>query len=298
MMNQNEKSFILIVDDSLANLQVLGTMLKDNGFNVVAAKNGFEALDFVKKKQPDLILLDIMMPEMDGFETCMKLKQKDATKNIPIIFITALAKTADKLKAFEVGGVDYIFRPFVEEEVLARVDVHLKLKKAMEKLELLSVKDELTGVFNRRFALEVLDKKIEIAKREKENIVICYLDIDNLKKVNDSFGHVEGDRLINTVIQALGETFRTSDYIFRMGGDEFLLILPKMKLEDSANLIKRIKQKLLKKTIRGVPIDFSSGFAEFHYDDKISVHELIEKADAKMYEEKLKKKQKKKAEPK
>ncbi len=289
-MIQYEESLVLVVDDSPMNIQILGNMLDKNGYKLAMAKNGREALDFVNRKLPDLILLDIIMPEMDGFQTCTQLKQIDSTKDIPILFITALSNISDKLKAFEAGGLDYITKPFIEEEVLARVRVHINLRKAMEKLEHLSVKDYLTGAFNRRFAYEVLGKKMNSAKRTHDNFALCYMDIDNLKKVNDNFGHNLGDQLINTVVHYLNETLRSSDYVFRMGGDEFLILFPNTNLEESKTLMKRLQSKLSQRSLNNLPLNFSLGFTEYQYHEDVGTNQLIERADAKMYEEKLRKK--------
>ncbi|OQX12544.1 MAG: hypothetical protein BWK80_43675 [Desulfobacteraceae bacterium IS3] len=133
-MESEVRSSILIIDDNIKNLQVLADMLRCRNYKVAMAKDGFEALKFVSKITPDLILLDIMMPEMDGFEVCRRLKNKETTKEIPIIFISALDNVTDKVRGFEAGGVDYITKPFQQEEVIARVDVHIELKRSNEKL--------------------------------------------------------------------------------------------------------------------------------------------------------------------
>ncbi len=133
-MSHYSSALILIVDDSPFNSQVLGDILSKYGYRLATAKNGLEALDYVNKKLPDLILLDIMMPEMDGFETCIKLKRNKATRKIPVLFITALSDTSDKIKAFEAGAIDYIIKPFAEQEVLARVNVNIGRKRAEEAL--------------------------------------------------------------------------------------------------------------------------------------------------------------------
>ena len=290
MTNNEQKSLILAVDDNPQNLKILEHMLKKNGYNPVTAKNGIEALDIVQKAQPDLILLDITMPKMDGIEVCQQLKKQETTKKIPIIFITALSSTSDKLTAFDAGGVDYITKPFVQAEVLARINVHLTLKKALERLEKMSVTDEMTGVFNRRFAYEMLTKQIKIAKEEHSNFVVCYVDIDHLKLINDTYGHAEGDILIYTVVNSLKHILKASDYLFRMGGDEFLLLLPNAKLKDLENRIEELRKQLNHQNIQGIAIDFSFGVSEFHAKDNLSVDELINIVDSYMYQTKMRKK--------
>ena len=292
MMTDNNDAQILIVDDNPHNLKVLGEMLSTRGYRLIAAQNGIKALSLLEKKKPDLILLDIMMPNINGIEVCRQLKQQEATRHIPVIFITALADTQHKLEAFEAGGVDYITKPFVEEEVLARVNVHLALKQALTNLKILTTTDSMTGVFNRRFAYEILTKQIAIAKREKSSFVLCYIDIDNLKKINDIHGHNAGDTLINTIANSLKETVRASDYIFRVGGDEFLLLFPNAELRASEVLIKRLRKLLNRQKIEDMPIDFSFGFSEYHSGDNISLETLIKIADNEMYDSKLEKKSK------
>ena len=136
-MSNDREAFVLIVDDSPLNLQVLGNTLRENGYKLAAAKSGSEALDFVQKKIPDLILLDIMMPEMDGYEVCKKLKEDENTKKIPVIFLTARTDTDSIVRGFEAGGVDYVVKPFNPAELLARVKTQIKLKQAFDEIRTL-----------------------------------------------------------------------------------------------------------------------------------------------------------------
>ena len=290
MIDSAEQTLVLIVDDNPQNLQLIGNIVKESGLKVAIALNGLQALHFLQTKLPDLILLDIMMPEMDGLEACQRIRADQRYKDIPVIFITALSDSKNILKAFEVGGSDYVTKPFIREEVRARINVHLKLKKAMEELAELAMTDEMTGVFNRRYALQILNREISLANRERKNFTICYIDIDNLKIINDVYGHDQGDLLITTVIQEFKDTIRGSDYIFRMGGDEFMLIFPYQERIDLDNIIGHLQKTLQKKEIHGVPIDFSYGFAEFDPAKKITPRELIKQADASMYAQKMQKK--------
>lgn len=286
----DEQVLVLIVDDNLQNLQVIGNIVKEIGCKVAVAQNGKQALDFLQKREPDLILLDIMMPEMDGFTLCQYIHEHDICKNVPIIFVTALADRQSIVKAFDTGGVDYITKPFIKEEVQARIKVHLKLKKAMEKLKSMSVTDEMTGVFNRRYAYQVLDREISMAKREQKSFVICYVDIDNLKTINDTYGHDAGDQLIKEVVNGFKGVIRGSDYLFRMGGDEFMLVFPNTTLEHQNSMVSRLQQELNQKKIHGMSIDFSFGFSIFDQGDDTGCEELIKKADTLMYDQKMKKK--------
>ena len=289
-MESRHDSKILIVDDIEHNIKILKSILEKSGYVVSVARSGPEALAFLETETIDLIIMDIMMPEMDGIETCKEIKSRDDLSEIPVIFITALSETPEKIRAFEAGGVDYIDRPFVREEVLARINVHIRLKDYMAKLKELSVTDELTGAFNRRFAYQIMERQIKLARRENSSFVVCYLDIDNLKKVNDTCGHETGDELIITTVNELNAIIRKSDFVFRMGGDEFLILFPHAKLEESYNLIKRIRNKLKKQKVNDAQIDFSFGFSEYSARNDVTVDRLIKKADALMYEEKMKKK--------
>jgi len=282
MINTKKQSQILIVDDSQLDLEMLAHLLMANGYKIVAAQTGAKALKLIQSNPPDLILLDMVMPLMDGISVCSQLKEQETTRKIPVIFITASSGIQNKIEAFQVGGVDYIVKPFIQEEVLARINVHLKLKKALERLEELSRTDEMTGIGNRRFAYEILAEQTETVKREQSSFILCYIDIDNLKTINDNHGHDEGDRLIKTVVNSLKGVIRGSDYLFRMGGDEFLIIFPQAKLDYSEKLIERIRKILNKQTICGIPIDFSFGFSEFNAECSLSTDELIKRADESM----------------
>lgn len=279
-----------VVDDSRVNVRLLEAMLQKAGYTVKSADDGLGAIELVDSHEIDILLLDIMMPEMDGIETCRKIKTTIFGKNLPVIFITALTETEEKLKAFEAGGVDYITKPFVKEEVLARINVHIKLKQAMEKLEEISVTDALTGVFNRRFAYEMIFRMIENSRRDASEFLICFIDIDNLKTVNDRFGHGEGDRLISVVVNAFMACIRKTDYMFRMGGDEFLILLPGAAMGNVNDMIRRVMDNLGESCIHDVPVAFSYGFADYDGRLSLTVDELINVADKEMYEQKLAKK--------
>lgn len=292
MAKDDNKPIILVVDDNPQNLKLLSNTLRNNGYRVSVARDGESAVLRAQNARPDLILLDVMMPKMDGIETCRQLREHIEIEKVPIIFITAATDTETKLKAFHAGGVDFITKPFIEEEVLARINVHIQLDRTLKELEKLSITDTLTGAFNRRSAYKILARHIEVARREKSSFTICYMDIDGLKNVNDTYGHVMGDTMIKTAADFIKSNIRASDFFFRMGGDEFLILLPKIKIQDFHNLITRIKRKLDQQKVMDIPIDFSFGFCEFSGEENavLGCETLINKADAKMYEEKMNKK--------
>lgn len=284
----SERGTVLIVDDNPQNVQLLAQILQDENFGIIIALSGSEALQYLAKEQPDLILLDIMMPQMNGFEVCKKIKDSPKIRNIPVIFLTALHELSDKLNAFENGAVDYITKPFLREEVVARVMVHVQLRRTILKLKRMAVTDELTGLFNRRFCFDVFKRQLALANRYKRSLVIYYVDINNLKKINDTYGHDEGDNVIRRVATELRKNIRVSDFIFRLGGDEFLLLFPETDLESTNNLMNRVKTILNRQKIQDVVVDFSFGYTEYKPGDKTTIRELIQKADNAMYENKPK----------
>ena len=191
---------VLMIDDTPSNLDILGHILKQVGLNVSVALNGTIALKIINEDKPDLVLLDIMMPDISGYDVCRKLKKNDDTKDIPVIFITAMAQTEDLIEGFEVGGTDYVVKPFEEREVLARIGSQLSLRKIayekeelIRKLDSLSRIDPLTKLSNRRDIFEKLEYEQAKYERFGKDFSIILGDIDYFKKINDQFGHDAGD---------------------------------------------------------------------------------------------------------
>jgi diguanylate cyclase (GGDEF)-like protein len=254
-MNQSTPNFIkadiLIVDDTLMNLRLLSTMLSEQGFEVRQAINGKMALTAVQTCPPSLILLDIMMPDIDGYQVCSFLKNDPKTAEIPIIFLSALDDVLDKVKAFKAGGVDFITKPFEFEEILARVKNQLALKEAKLKLSTLNAQlekrvehrkkqleianakllemalhDPLTGLPNRRFLMEQLEQSLKRAKQDSQaQFAVLFLDCDRFKVVNDSLGHLVGDELLIALSRRLETLLNPDDILARLAGDEFIILL-------------------------------------------------------------------------
>ncbi|THB63544.1 MAG: diguanylate cyclase [Desulfovibrio sp.] len=258
---------ILIVDDEPKNLTVLRRMLGREGYEVRPAISGELALKAVAAKVPDLVLLDIMMPPgMDGFAVCRRLKENPATRNLPVIFISALDDVEDKVKAFETGGVDYITKPFQLEEVLARVRLHLSLLTMRRKLEeqnahlqqeiaeriraeqqltRLAAVDGLTQVANRRHFDEYLAAEWRRHKREKGELALILCDIDHFKRYNDTYGHIAGDECLKAVARAIGSALkRPGDLLARYGGEEFVVLLPLTDLGGAMQVAEAIAREV------------------------------------------------------
>ena len=254
-VEQSDKGTILIVDDSPTNLGVLSDFLTDAGFTVLIAQNGESAIQKVISAVPDVILLDIIMPGIDGFETCRRLKANELTQNIPVIFMTALSQTAVVVKGLQLGAVDYIIKPTQQEIVLARVTTHLTIQKlqhslqkqnaqlqqeikqrqraevalqeANQELHRLATLDGLTQIANRRRFDECLNLAWHICVREQVPLSLLLCDVDFFKLYNDAKGHPAGDECLQQVAQALKRSIkRAADLAARYGGEEFAVILP------------------------------------------------------------------------
>ncbi|MBC8283556.1 MAG: diguanylate cyclase [Nitrospinae bacterium] len=284
---------VLIVDDTPANIDILARFLKQHGLNISIAPNGEIALKIIEKNKPDLILLDVMMPGIDGYQLCEKLKSNDQTKTIPIIFITAKSEVEDLVKGFDVGGVDYIVKPFQKKEVVARVKnqlttvklIHEK-NKLIEELDSISRIDPLTGISNRRDMMEILEN--EQFRYERYGKVFCLLmfDIDFFKKVNDQYGHDMGDFVLKKVAQVLKGKCRKVDFLARWGGEEFLIVLPETNLlggeKAAESMRKAIESEKFNFNDHEISVTMSIGVA-CQSEKEMNLEELLKVADERLY---------------
>ena len=240
-----KKGGILIVDDQPENLFILGDLLKDT-YRTRVAISGEKALEIVRSEDPpDLVLLDIEMPETDGFKVCRIMKSDTNTSKIPVIFITARTHDEDQTKGFEVGAVDYIMKPFNPIIVRARVNTHVELKRNRDTLENLSYIDSLTGMANRRHFEEFMENSWNLAMREKYHVSLIMMDLDHFKHFNDHYGHQAGDSCLKSVAVALSRCIkRKTDIIARYGGEEFVCFLQNTKSEEALILANDMRQSL------------------------------------------------------
>ena len=234
MDTSTEKQKLLLVDDIPENLELLHRILRDY-YDLINANNGKEALKLAESEKPDLILLDVMMPGMDGFEVCRLLKLNPSLKEIPVIFLTALTDELSEIIGFEAGAVDYITKPFKPQIVKIRVRTHLELKMFREKYKRISLLDGLTGIPNRRAFNECLHREWGRSQRNKSELSLIMVDIDYFKKYNDTFGHLGGDDCLKKVAEILiSSHVRPGDFVARYGGEEFASILPDTNAEGAA----------------------------------------------------------------
>lgn len=218
---------VLIVDDAPDNIQLLGEELAAD-YDLLVSTNGEDALGIAfSESPPDLILLDIVMPGMDGYDVCKRLKAEEATRHIPVIFLTARRNEADEQMGLSLGAVDYITKPFSLAIVKARVKNHLELKRRGDMLEAMSARDPLTGLANRGRLDQVLQLEWRRCLRTARPLSLIMSDIDHFKAYNDNLGHAAGDECIKAVARALDAAMRRpADLVARYGGEEFTAILP------------------------------------------------------------------------
>lgn len=244
--DSNEKAKILIVDDEPMNLNLLERILRED-YHIFRAGSGQEAIDIVlENKSLDMILLDIMMPEMNGYEVCKKLKEMPETKDIPVIFLTALLDEKNEEKALLMGGADYITKPFSIPVVKGRIKNHLGLKKYRDLQRENSYTDELTKIANRRKFNEILSLEWNRAKRSGDYLSLLLLDIDLFKKYNDYYGHMQGDECLYKVAQELNKGLkRPADFVARWGGEEFVCVLPDTDKAGAMVVAEELRQAIL-----------------------------------------------------
>lgn len=235
-----DKQTVLIVDDEAINIQVLAAALQFS-YEVTAVTSGVAALEAVRgAARPDIILLDVMMPEMSGYDVCRILKEDENTKNIPIIFVTARHEPEHEEYGLNLGAVDYISKPFALATVLARVRNHLALKLKSDTLESLVSLDGLTGIPNRRRFDGEFDVEWRRAKRGGHPVSLVMLDIDYFKRYNDSYGHGAGDGCLIRVATCLVSCLnRAGDLLARYGGEEFVALLPFTDAQGAAGMAER-----------------------------------------------------------
>lgn len=244
------KKMILVVDDDPTSIK-LATIVLEKSYDVRIVKDSERAFDAALKVCPDLILLDVMMPGIDGYEVCRQLQECTETQDIPVIFLSGKTESIDEAKGFEFGAVDYIHKPFSGAVMLARINTHLTLKHQRDLLRKLTITDGLTGVTSRRGFDELLQREWRRCSRAKLPISVLAVDIDYLKQYNDHYGHQEGDYCIKTIAESLKlVAFRAFDIIARYDGGQFVLILPETGNMEMLQIADRIHEET---EILGIP---------------------------------------------
>lgn len=283
------KPNILIIDDVKANSRLLAKRLGDD-YNCHLATSGEEALLMLEKEQPDLILLDIIMPDIDGFEVCRRLKDNEKTRAIPVIFITSLDQEDDEAKGLSLGAVDYIKKPFHMAIVKARIRNHIALKQARDLLEKQAFIDSLTTIPNRRRFDEALNREWQNATIEQTAISMILMDIDYFKNYNDNYGHQQGDECLIQIGHILKRMLKNeTELVARYGGEEFALILPHVSEKEAFERAEMVRRAVL---MQHIPHKYSSiseyitvslGVAQINPKESTHPETLLNMADHALY---------------
>ncbi|MGJ0411015.1 diguanylate cyclase [Aliarcobacter cryaerophilus] len=285
-----KKPTILVVDDMTTTLLLIHDLLKDT-YEVKIAKSGTKALEILESPNDiDLILLDIEMPEINGYDVCKRIKNNETIKNIPIIFITGRTSQEDEEYGLNLGAIDYITKPFNKAIVKLRIKNYLNLKIKNDMLEKLSMYDGLTNIRNRRFFDETFEKTFNEIKRDKKSLAVLMIDIDFFKPYNDNYGHGQGDETLRKVAKALEKTIkRASDFVARYGGEEFVILLKdinKNGVEAVANnLLNAVRELKITHEFSKIEnyVTVSIGVSYYNSSSDITKLELLLKADETLY---------------
>lgn len=284
---------VLIVDDTPTNVQILAQGLRSH-YAILVATSGPAALALLQgESKPDLVLLDVMMPGMDGHEVCRRIKQDPATWDIPVIFVTAKGEVEDQQLGFNLGAADYITKPIEIPLVLARVNVHVRLKLKSERLEQLALVDSLTDIPNRRSFENSLIRECGRSKRDGSPLSVLMIDVDFFKAFNDHYGHGAGDECLARVASCLATCLkRPGDFVGRYGGEEFVVILPDCDTQGATLVAERLREEV--QALR-IPHDYSPaathvtvsiGLATRVASSDEACQQILKEADKALYEAK------------
>jgi len=283
-----EKNRILIVDDDTSTLLELASLLRPD-YKIYTVKDGMAALEKANEALPDLILLDVVMPDMNGFDVLRKLRENERTKDIPIIFITGNTDQNAEIKGLSAGAVDYVHKPLDESLVKLRVRHQIQLINQFRKVQHLSMSDELTGLPNRRSFEIRVPEEWDRATREQTSLSIMIADIDYFKKYNDTFGHTQGDIALKMVAGVFSKVLkRPGDFVARWGGEEFIVLLPNTDAEGAievAEVIREIVEDMDIPTLEGdiTSLTVSIGVNSRVQGQSSNINKFIEWTDMALY---------------
>lgn len=289
---------ILIVDDEKDMLQVINDVLSPEHYHLINAVSGEHALKILEKEKIDLMLLDLNMPGIGGYEVCRRVKKLPDGKFFPIIILSSNSQEVDKVAALGIGAVDYIIKPFSTGELRARIRTQLKVKGMQDDLlkqksimSKLAVHDELTGLYNRRYLLSRMDEELARAARYRSPLTCMIIDVDDFKKINDTYGHAAGDRVLIDLSDLLKKFVRETDVVARYGGEEFIILLPETDIPGSVSFAERLLEQVRNATFaRGkenLCMTVSIGISG-NQNAEVNKQKLLDEADQYLYKAKNK----------
>lgn len=303
-VDESMKANLLLIDDSEAQANKIKDVLERLGYGVVVAASGVEGLRLARTTSPDLVLLDVVMSDIDGFAVCRWLKMNAETRDIPIIMLTVRTALADRVEGLNIGADDYLAKPFEDQELEARIFAALRVKAAHSELrdrnqqlesmlhsvEALASTDALTGLFNRRRFADVLRREFAVTKRYKNTLSCLLLDLDHFKQINDRFGHDAGDQVLKEVARRILGSLREVDLAARYGGEEFVVLLPHTSKGDARIVAERLLKNVRKQefTFAGevLTVTTSIGCAGNSDVQSSNPDDLVKAADIALYEAK------------
>jgi len=282
----------LIADDNRVISKLLGEVLRKEGYQVAEAYDGKTVLNKVPLLQPDLILLDVDMPKMSGFEVCRRLKQNPQSADIPVLFVTSRNDKKDILAGFAAGGQDYVVKPSTRAELLARVRTHLALRRALQKLKAsearyrkLALLDDLTGFYNTRYLYQTLQGQLDMHRNRP--LSVLFMDIDNFKQVVDTYGHLNGSRTIAELADVVRKVLPEEGYGVSYGGDEFVIVLAGHDHRQGLQVAEQIRRAIEEASFltvldMAIHITVSCGVSTFPQDAQ-TLTELLSCADKALF---------------
>jgi diguanylate cyclase (GGDEF)-like protein len=280
---------VLLIDDCADTQRLVSTRLRTESVEVVCAEDGASGLAIARELHPALILLDVMMPGMDGFEVLRELKDDQSTMDIPVLMVTGLNSPHDKVKAFDLGAVDYITKPFDVTELRVRVRSAMRMTRLMRMLAQRAQLDGLTGLWNRTFFDQAWLRETERAVRHDRPLSLALIDLDHFKSVNDQFGHPAGDVVIQRLAELIQRETRSSDIPCRYGGEEFAVVMPDTRPADAHHVCERIRAIFEQVVWTRHPkrrVTLSCGIAGAGAGVTLTRQEWLERADQNLYQAK------------